>query len=504
MKKAIAYVRYSSDQQGDGDTIERQTTEVQNYAKRNDLALVGVVVDEGQSASKGHHISKGNLGALLSKTEAGNYPNHAFLVEHMYRFSRLGIEKTFELIQKLQRVGVELHLTKSNRIIKSLNDLPTAILSAVDSYGAEEYTKKMGERVASAWAAKKRNAVDGAPITKRVPCWLRVEGRVYSGGKIINPGRFVEVPEVVEVVQEAFRHAALGLGVKLISRRVKGVSSLTWLVKVFTSRAVLGEFQPQKFVNGKRVPDGPPIPDYFPRIIEQSMWDAARAQIDGRNANGYNKGGNPRNDQARNLFTGIVWDITSAPYRTMQFQAVKQHKYLATDYQKVGDSRKQTRTNYDAFETAFLGFLKDLDWRSVIVQNESDELKEEKRKLEEVLRDLDKTSRRIDANEKELQDPEHPARGTILRLIAQDEAKLTTLNAQKDALGMKVSGARNKREALYTPETLIALIKEQTPEANDVRLRLRAEIRRRIIRTIACSHLQDCRLTSGFRMVLTD
>ena len=39
MKKAIAYVRFSSDEQADGNSIERQEGNIKRYAERVDLNL---------------------------------------------------------------------------------------------------------------------------------------------------------------------------------------------------------------------------------------------------------------------------------------------------------------------------------------------------------------------------------------------------------------------------------------------------------------------------------
>ena len=66
--------------------------------------------------------------------------------------------------------------------------------------------------------------------------------------------------------------------------------------------------------------------------------------------------------------------------------------------------------------------------------------------------------------------------------VAKDEAKATELFAERDALSTRLEVARTNCEALYTPEALTTLIKTNTPEANDVRLRLRIEIRRRVAR----------------------
>jgi Recombinase len=42
------------------------------------------------------------------------------------------------------------------------------------------------------------------------------------------------------------------------------------------NRATIGEHQPKRIRNGKRVPDGNPIPGFYPAAIDESLFDAAQ------------------------------------------------------------------------------------------------------------------------------------------------------------------------------------------------------------------------------------
>src|SRR5260221_8370707 len=66
--------------------------------------------------------------------------------------------------------------------------------------------------------------------------------------------------------------------------------------------------------------------------------------------------------------------------------------------------------------------------------------------------------------------------------VAKDTATLATLASRKEALQANVETARNKCVDLVKPEVLLDLIQQNSPEANEVRLRLRAELRKRIAR----------------------
>jgi hypothetical protein len=57
---------------------------------------------------------------------------------------------------------------------------------------------------------------------------------------------------------------------------------------------------------------------------------------------------------------------------------------------------------------------------------------------------------------------------------------VSTLEARKNALQTNVDAERAKFTALYHPEDLLTLIQSGAPEANEIRLKLRSEIRKRI------------------------
>jgi DNA invertase Pin-like site-specific DNA recombinase len=474
-KAAIAYVRFSSDRQKDGTSIERQTEIIEGYAQRNGLELVNTFTDEGFSASKGYHLSKGDLGRILTDVDAGKYRDYALIVEKLDRFSRLGIVQTQELTTRLHRGGVELHLAASSRIVRDLDDLPTAIMGAVESYGAKMYTDNLRSNIQKAKESRKTEAAtSGWIITRRVPAWLKVVDRENIGNRIVKTGRIVEIPEKVAVVREAFRLAALGMGRKHIAHRLKDScsESLNWLTRTLCDRAVLGEYHPA----GRD-----PIIGYYPQIISQQEFDAAREQAEKKRRGEKYIGGNTNGNKSDNLFTSLVFDITDGDDRPMNFQAVRPSCYLRTSFKAGCDQRALP---YNHFETSVLKFLEQADWHSIAGQTESDEVKAAKAQLATVLRDIDVTARQIvrlnDAMMAEDIDPS--AIPVIGRNVAKCETKLEELTASRDALQSNVNTAQAKCAHLYDSETLIHLIQSNSPEANDIRLRLKTELRKRIAR----------------------
>jgi hypothetical protein len=67
------------------------------------------------------------------------------------------------------------------------------------------------------------------------------------------------------------------------------------------NRATIGEHQPKRIRNGKRVPDGDPIPGFYPAAIDESLFDAAQEARQNNLASGRGRKGKP----LTNLFRGI-------------------------------------------------------------------------------------------------------------------------------------------------------------------------------------------------------
>jgi hypothetical protein len=281
---------------------------------------------------------------------------------------------------------------------------------------------------------------------------------------------------VVSIVREAFRMAANGIGVDNITRTIGGKFSRSWFTRLLNDRSVLGEFQPKS---------AEVIQNYFPQVISQSDFDAVRLAMGGKRKNGRYAGGNrQRSTQADHLFSGMIFDLgyeDSEAVRPMHFQKVERGTYLMSAFDKV---RKQNRIRYGLVESAVLQFLSQEDWTAIAGQSESNECKAARSELDALLRKIDVTERRIQKTNAAM-DAEDIDVATIAVLaarVAKDTATLATLVGRKEALQSNVESACNKCVDLVKPEVWLDLIRKNTPEANDIRLRLRAELRKRIFR----------------------
>jgi DNA invertase Pin-like site-specific DNA recombinase len=476
--KAFAYVRFSSDPQEQGTSIERQTESIKLYlSSRPHIELENTFVDDGYSASKGEHLSHGHFGRILKDVDSGKNRGYALIVEKMDRFSRMDIDETADYIRRLTKGGVEFHLAATSRVINPPGkQLGTVIQNVVEAWQAEDYVKNLTANVIRGWKRISTEAANGRVLTRNVPEWLKVVGRTYNGAKILNAGKIVEIPEKVAVVREIFRLAGLGVGTENIARQLNGKAlSRSWIVKTLCNRAVLGEFCPSQ--------TGEVNPNYFPAIITQGEFDAARQQINTKSRHGKYIGGyQRRGDMADNLFSGLLFDVTSQPVRTMQFQQVHRGRYLMSAFDKGG--RKQNRINYDRCEQALLSFFSESDFNAIASEGESEEVKTAKGELDIVLSDLDKTTRLIATKTAAMEDPDldMPTLKVFAAQIAKAEIRVVELSEKKEPLTAKVNAALAKSASLYDYETFLHLIEQNTPQAHEVRLRLRAEIAKRVSR----------------------
>jgi DNA invertase Pin-like site-specific DNA recombinase len=469
--KAISYLPFSTPEQALGNSSERQLKAARDYCVRNGLDLDEElsIADEGLSGYKGHNVERGSLGHFLNEVKAGKIPaGTALIIENLDRLSRQGIDATTDLLKQLTANGIDVHVIAINRVLKAgfNGSITDYILIGVQADLAYQESKKKSERIGSAWASKKAKlGKPGELYTRNLPKWLTVEN-----------GKIVEVPEVVSMVRKAFQMAANGIGVDSIASTIGSRFSRSWFAKLLSDRSVLGEFQPK----GAAV-----IPDLFPQVISQSDFDAVRLVAEGKRKNGRYAGGNrQRSTQADHLFSGLIYDLgyeDDAPIRAMHFRRSQRGTYLMSAFDKV---QKQNRIRYEIVESAVLEFLNQEDWQSIAGQSESEECKAAKSELETLLREIDVTERRIQTMNAAM-DAEDIDAGAIKVLaskVAKDEAALATLVSRKEVLRGNVEVACRKCEDLVRPEVLLDLIKKNTPEANDIRLRLRAELGKRIAR----------------------
>jgi DNA invertase Pin-like site-specific DNA recombinase len=475
--KAIGYIRWSSDDQTSGDSLERQTANVQAYCQRAGLELVETLVDSGLSGFKGEHLQRGQLGVLLVKIDSGQYNGMALVTEAMDRLSREGRKKGLTLLDRISAGGVEIHFSMSGRVVPvKSNDLGTDIVNLVETWTAEEYSRKLKERVTSAWRNKRRNAKDGVAITKNLPAWLKTDG----------VGEQIQVDEAkAEVVREIFRLAASANGKRMIARILteRGIApitggkkwDITYVGRILTSRAVLGERVSLLASRNQ----GEVRTNYYPPIVDAQLWQAAQAAISarrGKTASGEVTGKfQGRTGKTVNLFRGLISDITSGESVPMYLQNQGRGRAirLSTEKRSADDTPRWIRLDY--FERNFLAFISDLDFKSILGETESAELREARTNAANLKLAIEQETAKVEKIADALIDAKSP---TLTRRLAEAETKLTTLEDELPAAEAWLAELEVRHAALL--DDSIAFTKLAGPTDTATRMQLQAEIRRKV------------------------
>lgn len=469
--KIFKYLRYSSDPQERGSSIERQTEIIDRFiATRPDFEVVATYIDDGYSASKGEHLAKGHFGRILADADTGKYRDHGMVVEKMDRFCRR-FDDGEEHVRRLTKGGVELYLATSGRLVNPRDkDLGTIIQNVIDAWNAEDYVKNLTANVTRGWKSIMDKAADGRVLTRNVPTWLKVVDRTYNGAKIINPGRIIEVPEMVAIVQEIYRQAGQGVGSENIARllgkrllRPNGKNfTRSWIVKTLCNRAVLGEFE---------LKNGEVIPGYFPQIISQSDFVAARQQMETKRKNGSYIGGNRKHsDTADDLLQGLVFDED----RKMYYHPVERGRY----YYSVRDGvREGHRVRYDKVATEVVNRLEREHWLEIIGMSESAEYLSAKAEYESKLSMLNRTQRHIATMTEAMSGEDVQSVKVAMREIAKGEAVIETIQARLDELQAVMDAETKLSAELYRYKELIDLIREVKSDPTK-RMLLRTKIKK--------------------------
>ena len=173
---------------------------------------------------------------------------------------------------------------------------------------------------------------------------------------------FIFMPDRAEIVRAIFEASISGLGGYTIAKQLNAKKvpafgpSPKWdqstIHNLLRNRATIGEHQPKRIRNGKRVPDGDPIPAFYPAAIDESLFHAAQVARQNNLASGRGRKG----QLLTNLFRGIPTCAYCAS--PVLFKSKSNVKSLICS--RVIERRGCFRFawSYQDFENSFLDFVK--------------------------------------------------------------------------------------------------------------------------------------------------
>lgn len=299
----MAYVRWSSQEQTQGDSRNRQIQAAKKWCERegHTLADENIIIDEGVSAFNSDNINKGKLGKLWKALESREIDpsNTILLTEDFDRLSRANPDLSMQVIRLVDNYNLELVTLNDGKIYKkeSVYELENYLLVSMRMALANIESKKKADRVGQAWA-KKRLEIGSKHYTKKRPLWI--------GYDEINK-TFHPIEERVKVVQQIFQHYLNGYGAAWITgwlnenkvqpwgkrrtgpretndlnykRKFYHAQADHWLItyvkKVLSNTATYGEITPYtKRGLTKRAQVGSPVENYYPPAIEKNIFELA-------------------------------------------------------------------------------------------------------------------------------------------------------------------------------------------------------------------------------------
>lgn len=475
-RTAYSYIRFSTQEQNKGHSLQRQKELSDKYAADHDLEIDTSLTlhDLGLSAFDSSNVERGRLGVFLEAVRSGRVkPGSVLLVESLDRLSRADVIDALPIFLEIIKAGITIVTLADgmeySRQSVTDNSLQLIISLTIMTRAHEESAMK-SKRLSAVWAEKKRNAAEKV-VTSRVPAWL-----VVKDGKIV-----VDEPKA-ETIREIFRLIRSGYGLNLLERKLnsEGVTTFggrakgwhkSYLTKLVHNRALIGEYQPMTGKTGARKPSGDAVTGYYPAILSETEFFAAQKAIEDRS----NKGGRKGNGMA-NIFTGLCrCGYCGDAMRYVNKNAATKWQYLVCSKAKRGVGCKHIPWLYHEIENAILKNLAALDIAAILKDDTAQRAKEALDTEKAKLSDTKKRLRNLTKLVEEAEDVDAVLQDRFAELRAEEkarQAKLRELEAQSvtPGLGRKhFEKFRKLREALDQAEG---------EELIELRLRINQELKR--------------------------
>jgi len=121
--RLYSYVRFSSERQAKGQSLERQKSSIENLVKKiaveHNLEIFEEYQDFGVSAYKGKNATEGALSEFIQHVESGKIPRGSYLlIESLDRFSRANPMNAVNMFTSLLLKGIVVITGIDNQIYK--------------------------------------------------------------------------------------------------------------------------------------------------------------------------------------------------------------------------------------------------------------------------------------------------------------------------------------------------------------------------------------------------
>lgn len=485
--RCYSYLRFSTTEQAKGDSARRQIELSETYAHEHGLDLDDSLKlrDRGLSAYHGDHRTKGTLGLFLRLVEDGEVPRGSTLiVESLDRLSREQTLDALNLFTSIIRAGIKVVTLQDNMEYtqESINaNFGQLLMSIVIMSRAHDESLAKSKRLSAAWHAKRQDAHKKS-LTNKCPLWLEPQK---------DGDRFNQIAERCHVIEHIYSMYDAGKGKRLIEKELnrgdgwkpKNGWRKSYIDKILRNPAVIGHFQPHRKVNGKRVPVGEPINDYYPRVIPDDLFYRVQDRLD-RNVN---YGG--RTGKVNNLFSHLA----KCGYCGASMEVVHKGKTPKGGLGFVCESARRGRgcsyysIKYEEFERVVLNYCKGLNVEEVLPETEKkSEIAQLKSQSSAVAGELGQVENRItNLTDSIANTADKRVRQTLERRLSElldDRERLEEQQGRVQSEITQLSKATETIERqLESIEQLFDYMQSASKEKLiDVRLRLRDKLRQLI------------------------
>jgi len=381
--KAYSYIRFSTPEQKKGDSLRRQIELSKEYADKNGLILDEKLKmeDQGLSAFKGHHKTKGALGEFLKLVEQGEIPQGSVLiVENLDRLSREQVLDALNQFTSIIKAGISIVTLQDNMkySVDSINNnWAQLIISITYMARAHEESLAKSKRLSASWEQKRKKlTTQNDLMTRRLPAWLE-----FSEDK----KKIIPIPEICEAMKLIFLKKKSGKGaIKTVrelnvrddiwkppvtKKNKSGGWQISYVNRILTNRQMIGEFQPHKYINKKRVPHGDAIKNYYPKIVSKDLFYEVQSILKANSKKPGNAGGRQQ-ASCSNLFTHLVkCGLCGGPLHFINKSLKPKHqnrKYLSCANSRRLNKCSARSIQYNEFERLFFDNFEELDIKQLI------------------------------------------------------------------------------------------------------------------------------------------
>lgn len=366
--RAYLYMRFSSAEQADGDSLDRQRTLAEDYISQHPergLLLVEdpVFVDEGISSFAGQNREPGRaLHRFLQAVETGQIPaGSVLMVESLDRLSRQQVIEAQRLLLDLlvRDISVVVTSPSERREFSRRSGMTDLIIGLANMERANKESEVKSDRVRSAWK-KKRGAASDVKLTSRCPSWLKLSDDRKS---------FTVIEDKAQIVRRIF-DLAESMGLHGIARVLNAdrvppfqPKSDGWhdstIAKIVTGPAAIGTYQPHEKhrESGRRVPVGPPLVGYYPAIVDEALYYRVQALRSSRKVVGAGRKG----VGFTNLFTGIARCAVCGSPMVLVRKGLRGGTYLVCSSARRGLGCPYNSAPYHHCESGFLEECRRID-----------------------------------------------------------------------------------------------------------------------------------------------